>query len=221
MTYDNQGSLFALGMRLTKLNADGTMLVGTTSSYTTTALAKVSLGLEYDDPDAVKGENGAGGICLYYQAPSTLKQGTIKDLTVCTPDPNVMAFVLGGTVYEGTGSPAPDLGYQAPAVGAVPNPNGISLEFWTNALGNGTISASLPYFHWIVPRVQLKLSSEVTAEASNALTPVFEGTASENTGWGTGPALDFTRDASRVWQYLREATIPTLTPGFHAVTAGP
>lgn len=219
MAYDNQGSLFALGMRLCKLDADGTPTVGTTSAYVTNALIKVSIGLEYDDPDAVSQNNGSGAICLYYQAPSTVKQGTIKDLTICTPDPNVFSFVMGGTVYEGTGSPAPDLGYQAPAVGSVPNPHGLSLEFWTNALGNGTISANLPYFHWILPRVQLKLSSEFTAEESNPLTPVFEGTAAENSNWGDGPANDFTRDASRVWQYLREATVPTLTPGFVAVTS--
>lgn len=217
MAYDNQGSLFALGMRLSKLNADGTIMSGSNTCYVTTSLIKASIGLDYDDPSAVSQNNGAGKICLYYQAPSTLKQATIKDLTICTPDPNVMAFVLGGTVYEGTGTPAPDLGYQAPAVGSVPNPNGLSLELWTNALGNGTISASLPYFHWILPRVQLKLSSEFTAEESNPLTPVFEGTGAENSGWGTGPAADFTRDASRVWQYLREATIPTLTPGFVTV----
>lgn len=219
MTYDNQGSLFALGMRLTKLNADGSVVVGANSCYKTNSLIKISVGLEYDDPDAVSQTNGAGAICLYYQAPSTLKQGTIKDLTVCVPDPNIMSFVLGGTVYEGTGTPPPDLGYQAPAVGSVPNPNGLSVEFWTNALGNGTISATLPYFHWILPRVQLKLSSEFTAEEANPLLPVFEGTAAENSGWDDGPARDFTRDASRVWQYLREATVPDLTPGFFTVAA--
>lgn len=96
MAYDGSGSLFALGMRLTKLDATGAPLVGAQNSYVTSALVTAALGLEYEDGQEVIQRNGSGNICLAFQAPATLKRGTISDLSVCSPDPNVMAFTIGG-----------------------------------------------------------------------------------------------------------------------------
>jgi hypothetical protein len=214
MTYDGAGSLFAVGMRLCKLAADGSVPLGPSVCYKTDALIKVDIGLAMNTPNAVSQNNGSGAVCMFYQAPSTVQGGTLKNLTVCTPDPNVMQFVLGGTVIEGTGATPPDIGYQAPAVGVAPVPYGISIEFWTKAILNGAVAPSLPYFHWVIPRATLTLSSEFTAEEGNPLLPVFDGTLSENANWLTGPNSAWTGDSSRVWQWKREATIPDLTPGF-------
>jgi hypothetical protein len=218
MAYDGAGSLFAVGMRLCKLAADGSVPTGATNCYVTDALVKVDVGLSMDTPNEVVQKNGAGAICLQYQPPSTVKGGTLKNLTVCTPDPNIMQFMLGGTVIEGTGATPPDIGYQAPAVGVAPVPNGISIEFWTRAILNGAVASSLPYYHWVLPRASVTLSSDMTAEEQNPLLPVFDATLSENPLWGTGPNSAWTGDSSRVWQYKREATVPDLTPGFVVVS---
>ena len=218
MAYDGAGSLFALGMRLCKLAADGSVLTGATNCYVTNVLVKVDVGLSMNTPNAVSQNNGAGAVCMYYQPPSTVQGGTLKNLTVCEPDPNIMQFMLGGTVIEGTGTPAPDIGYQAPQVGVAPVPDGISIEFWTRAIINGAPAASLPYFHWVIPRAAVTLASDVTAEETNPLMPVFDATLSENSMWGTGPNSAWTGDSSRVWQYRREATVPDLTPGFVVVS---
>lgn len=218
MTYDGAGSLFALGMRLCKLAADGSVPTGATVCYVSNVMVKMDVGLAMNTPNAVSQNNGAGAICMFYQAPSTVQSGTVKNLTICEPDPNLMQFLLGGTVIAGTGSPAPDIGYQAPAVGAAPVPNGISIEFWTRAILNGAVAPTLPYFHWVLPRATVTLSSEFTAEEGNPLMPVFDATLSENANWGTGPNTGWSGDSSKVWQYKREATLPTLTPGY-VVTA--
>lgn len=217
MAYDGAGSLFALGMRICKLAADGSVPTGAAVCYKTNALIKMDVGLSMNTPNAVSQNNGAGAICMFYQPPSTVQGGTLKNLTVCTPDPNIMQFMLGGTVIEGTGSPAPDIGYQAPSVGVAPVPNGVSIEFWTYAILNGAVAPSLPYYHWVLPRVQPVLSSEFTAEETNPLLPVFDGTCSENALWGTGPNSAWSGDSSKVWQFKREATLPDLTPGFVTV----
>lgn len=214
MTYDGAGSLFALGMRLCKLAADGSIMTGANVCYATNVLVKLDVGLSMDTPNAVSQKNGAGAVCMYYQPPSTVQGGTLKNLTVCEPDPNIMQFMLGGTVIEGTGSPAPDIGYQAPAVGVAPVPNGISIEFWTRAILNGAPASSLPYFHWVLPRATVTLSSDMTAEETNPLMPVFDATLAENANWGTGPLASWSGDSSRVWQYRREATVPDLSVGF-------
>ncbi len=102
--YDGSGSLFALGVRLTKLDTVGATLVGAKNCYVTDSLITISPGLEYRDGAEAEQANGAGAICLYYKAPDMVKRGTIKDFKVCSPDPNIAQFAIGGDVITATGT---------------------------------------------------------------------------------------------------------------------
>lgn len=223
MTYDGSGTLFALGTRITKLDANGAPLVGAQNAYVTDALVKVDLGLEYEDGEEISQKNGAGVICVAYQAPSSLKRGTISGFQFCTPDPNVLQFLIGGTVLSDSAVPTPNqIGYAAPEVGTNPVPNGVSLEFWTRAIIGGSFAGSLPYFHWLVPRAFLRPSGAFALSGEDPTVPEFEGFSTENANWGDGPIGDWDYSApfgQRVWQFVREAAIPTMDPAFVAVLA--
>lgn len=104
MTYDAAGALFALGARFTKLDASGVPLVGANNAYKTNSLIKVSMGLEYREGAEVEQANGSGNICLYYKVPDQVKRGTISDLSVCSPDPNIFQFLIGGDVITAAGT---------------------------------------------------------------------------------------------------------------------
>lgn len=211
--YNGAGSLFALGMRVTKLDDTGAPLVGPRNSYTTDALIQAQLGLEYEDGDEIIQKNGAGLICLTYKANDSLKRGTITGLQVCTPDPNILQFMVGGRVLE---RGAAQVGYQAPEVGSDPNPNGFSLELWTRAVIDGAFAG---YFWWVVPRAQLRPSGDWTLSGADPLVPEFEGTATQNPNWLDGPNNDWEFNSERVWQFVQTSTIPNLAPDFHPVTA--
>lgn len=318
--YDGAGSLFALGMRMTKLDVLGVPIVGSDTCYVSDALVAVSIGLEYEEGTEYVQKAGSGRICLTYRAPDTLKRGTISDFQVCTPDPNVMEFAIGGDVISSgsavaevqsvtitgtptggtfvlsfngettapiaynatnttvdsalealdnvgvgnvsvsgsaggpytvtfvsglgnvpqmtadgsalTGGTAPavavatvtpgnnltDIGYAAPEVGAEAVPNGISLEFWTNAIESGAFASELPFFHWVLPRAKLSASDAWALNGENPLLPGFQGWTEQNANWGTGPAEDWPYISSRVWQFARVAEMPDLTPGFVTVS---
>lgn len=325
--HDGSGSLFALGMRMALLDAAGAVIPGTTTAYSTTSLITTSLGLNYEDGQEIIQRNGAGNICVYYQAPATLKNGVVEEMQVCTPDGNILKFAIGGDTIDRTatqevqtititgtptggtftltfagqttgtiaydaaaaavlaalealsniapgdvvvgGGPGPgtpytvtfsaplgnvaqmtangsaltggvapavavttttpgvsalNIGYKAPQVGVNPNPNGISLEFWTNAMEDGAVAADLPYLHWAVPRASLRLADNFVLNGENALTPSFQGTATQNANWGAGPGgvdgwpVELTA-ADRVWQYVRVAEIPDLSVGYSEVAA--
>lgn len=94
--WDGSGSLFALGLRLTKLDTTGAPLVGTNTSYVTEALSAVGLGLTYEDGAQITQRNGSGNLCMSYKAPDTLINGVVDALTVCQPDPNILQFAIGG-----------------------------------------------------------------------------------------------------------------------------
>lgn len=217
--YDGAGTLFALGVRVAKLDVDGKPTVGTTNAYTSDALVKVELGLEYEDAKQVTQLNGTGVACVNYQAPYTLKRGSIKGLQICTPDPNLIQFLIGGDTISDTATTPNQIGYRAPLTGVEETPNGVSLEFWTKAIIGSAPATVLPYFHWVVPRCFLIPAGSWVLGGDAAMLPEFDGYSTQNSGWGTGPNDDFEYPADRVWQYVREATIPNLDAGLVPVVA--
>lgn len=98
MIYDQAGVLFALGLRLTKLDAVGAPLVGANNCYVTDSLVQIGAGLEFSENDPVVQINGRGQTCVSYRAPDTLQNGVIDPLQVCVPDPHIFGFLIGGAV---------------------------------------------------------------------------------------------------------------------------
>lgn len=104
MAYDGAGALFALGLRITKLDATGAPLIGADNCYTTNSLVRIGFGQTYSEPDAIELKNGAGQTCVYYAPTAVLLGGTIEELRFCTPDPYVMQFLTGGDVITSGGT---------------------------------------------------------------------------------------------------------------------
>jgi hypothetical protein len=198
MAYNGAGSLFALGIRLTRLGPSGAPLVGADNAYQTDALVQMQFGLEYEEGEEIIQRNGSGRICLTYKAPDSLKRATITGLQFCTPDPNVLAFLIGGEVLEdGDGN---QIGYRAPEVGSEPTPDGVSLELWTRQIIDGAFAG---YNRWVFPRIFVRPSGDWTASGSDPLIPEFEGFGTQNPNWGDGPLNDWDFESDRVWQYVQ------------------
>lgn len=219
MAYDGAGTLFALGIRATKLDADGKPTVGAANSYISDALVKVDVGLEYEDAKQVTQLNGTGVACVNYQAPYTLKRGSIAGMQICTPDPNLLQFLIGGDTISDSATVPNQIGYRAPQTGVEETPNGVSLEFWTKAVIGSAMAGTLPFFHWVLPRCFLIPSGSWTLSGDAAMLPEFDGYSVQNPGWGTGPNADFDYPSDRVWQYVREASTPSLDAGIVPVIA--
>lgn len=218
--YDGAGTLFALGLRITKLNATGLPIVGAGNAYCTDALVKLELGLEYEDAKEVVQLNGAGIVCVNYRAPYTLKSGTIAGLQICQPDPNLLAFLIGGDTINDAATPVPNqIGYRAPVVGVEELPYGISIEAWSRAVIGSAYARTLPYLHWVLGQAYLTPAGTWTLAADAAMLPEFTGYSVQNPAWGTGPLNDFLFPSDRVWQYVREAALPNLSAGLTTVIA--
>ncbi|SHL53050.1 hypothetical protein SAMN05443637_13513 [Pseudonocardia thermophila] len=133
--YDGAGSLFALGLRLTKLDESGAPLPGPQNCYVTESLAQIGVNQEYSEPDAVEFRNGQGVVCVYYAPPRTLLRGLIEDLIICTPDPNVLEFCCGGEVITSGGTDE----IQTLEIEGSPTGGSFTLTF------DGETTASIPY----------------------------------------------------------------------------
>lgn len=211
MPYNGAGSLFALGMRFTKLAPNGAPLVGANNAYQTDSLVQMQFGLEYEEGEEIIQRNGAGRICLTYKAPDSLKRATISALQFCTPDPNVWEFLIGGEVILDGGD---EIGYRAPEVGSEPTPDGVSVEVWSRQIIDGAFAG---YFRWVFPRVFLRPSGDWTLSGADPLVPEFEGFGTQNPNWGDGPTNDWDFESDRVWQYIQTDSNPIEGTEFVAV----
>jgi hypothetical protein len=104
MAYDGAGSIYALGLRLTKLDASGAPMSGSDTCYVTDALVSINPGLTYSEPDAIELIRGDGTTCVFYQPAPTVQSGTIEEFRVCTPDPNILQFLAGGEIITSGGT---------------------------------------------------------------------------------------------------------------------
>ncbi|MGL5911837.1 MAG: hypothetical protein ACRCZP_17675 [Phycicoccus sp.] len=215
MAYVQATSLQVLGARVTKLTPGGAPLAGATNGYVSNAVIRAGIGLEYETRDAVRQARGDGTLCVSFPERFQVAGGTIEDMQFCIPDPNLLTFLIGGTALSATGTPPqPEVGYAAPQVGVDPNPNGVALELWTRSVIGGAFDAALPYIHWLAPCYRGQLSASQTLEETTVLTFTTAGGLQENLGWGAGPYSDWTWPTTRVWQWVRKATLPSLTPAF-------
>jgi hypothetical protein len=102
--FDGAGSIFALGARITKLDADGAPLVGADNCYTTEALISASIGNTYSEPDTITLNNGAGQVCVSYAPSAVLLGGTLEEFRFCSPDPHIFEWLVGGDVITSGGT---------------------------------------------------------------------------------------------------------------------
>jgi hypothetical protein len=215
MPYNGAGSIFALGARITKLDAAGAPLVGAENCYVTEALISANIGNTYSEPDAIELTNGAGQTCVFYQPSAVLLGGTIEEFRFCQPDPYIMQFLVGGDVIlDATDA----TGYRAPLVNVDPVPNGVAIELWSRAvLDNALLPGGI---HWVLPRAKLRPSEGMSLGSEDPLQPVFSGSLEQNANFGDGPVGDIDFPTDRVWQFnYNPAAIPNLAAGIVPVTA--
>ena len=220
LPYDGAGSLFALAVRVTLLDATGAPLVGPQSAYITDALVKAEIGLTYNETEQVTQLNGTGVACVSYQAPASVNRGAVSGLQICQPDPVLKKFLLGGDIIMGVApDPVMPIGYRAPLANVPQNPNGISVELWSRAVIGASYASTLPFIHWVLPRCSLTPSGTWALAADAAMTPEFEGYSEQNTAWGSGPEDDWDYPSDRVWQYARVPALPDVARRWIEVTA--
>lgn len=216
-TVRKTGTVYALGMRVVLLGANGAPLTGARAVYETDNLVKLDFTMAYKEGEVKERTNGAGRNCLRYEAPSTVSGLTVNSLELCYPDAELEPIIGGGTTLLADDD-AP-IGYAAAEVGTDPSGNGIGIELWSNAVHDEGVDDDLPYMRWLFPREKLR---ETTTRSIGAdpMAVGYEGTGQQNANYGTGPFDDWPYISSRVFQWYRVEELPDLSAnGFVTVPA--
>jgi len=213
MAIDYAASILGAALRITRLQADGSLATGASASYITNSFISVSFTPEYEDGDEFTQKNAAGEVCVTYKAPDTLKRVTLE-ISVCDPDPVFTEIAGGGTLLETAGEV---LGYASPEVGVDAMPYGAALEVFSNAIVAGKPASTNRYWHWVFPYVVLRPSGDRVFEGG-ILANTFEGWGTGNSMFGTGPgdpSWPFISD--RPYQYARTNALPTGSRGYYTI----
>jgi hypothetical protein len=219
-TQDYAASVQGVAIRVTRLDASGTLLNGAGDSYTTSAFLRTSFTPEYEEGDEITEKSADGTVCVSYKAPDTLKRITME-IAICDPDPELTALMSGGLLLrKNFGSYAsPDnksIGWAAPAVGDDPAGNGVAVEVWSFAVKDGKRASSLPYFYWVFPYVKLRQSGDRVIE-NGLLANTFEGYGLGNVEFNAGldGRWEFPVATERPYAYSRASWAPQGLKGFY------
>ncbi len=215
-TVQAKQALFLL-LRAARLGPTGAPVVGAENGYSSDAVVKLSLSPETRAGKEVDKENGRGDVCLTFKRPDSIIRYNVE-LEICDPDPELTELLAGGFVIRDNASTV-SKGYRAPRLGTVPNPNGVSLEGWAQALDAfGSPQAATPYMRYALPRVYLT-QGEFSLEP-DAVGNTFTGYAVENPAWGaTGPFKDWNGgSADSAWQRYLTNTLPASALGYVPLT---
>lgn len=211
---DHAASIQGLALRVCKLGPTGAPLVGAENAWVTNAFMSMSFTPEYTEGDEIEEKGADGSVCVYYKMPDVLKRVTFE-LAICNPEPQLEEILVGGTVLETAGEP---VGFAAPPTGVEATPNGVSIETWSRAIVAGKPAAVNPYFRWVFPYTQMRLTGDRTLE-NGMMANTFEGWGVGNAEWDDGPQNDWAFPSDRAYQQARVSSYPTGINGYQAVLA--
>lgn len=213
---DGAAHLYAVAIRVARLNAAGGTPAGASNSYVSNSLVKVTFTPEYETGDEITKKDGQGRTCVSVKQSDTLKRVTLNSVELCEEDPEASELLGGGAIIVAAGD---TIGYAYPEVGVDPQPNGVSLEVWTRRYTDNSLDPTFPYARWVFPRCKLRPTGKTIG--AEAMAAEWEGWSEENTGFGNGPANDYTATSWRCAQYVYETSFPTGASGYTTVVAQP
>lgn len=205
----------ACAMRVTRIDASGVPTPGASSMYTTDAFTQIQLTPQYEDGDEVTQKNACGAVCINYKSPPSFKRIDIQ-ITLCTPDPQLMELLLAGTVLTSGAR----VGFAAPAIGVISAAaqNGVGIEVWAKRIRNGSLDATNPYAWWTFPKMTNAKLGQMTQENGPNL-PVISGELYENPNWFNGPLNNWPVASDKVAQWIPWNALPTVACGYQTVAA--
>ena len=214
MATDQAASVQGVALRVTALGSNSAPAWGASSCFVTKAFMRLGFTPEYVEGDEVQEKRADGIVCVYYKMPDSLKRVGIS-LSICSPEPDLTKMLVGGSLLS-AGTPAEVVGYAAPAIGVDPNPYGCAIEVWSRAIVAGKPAAVNPYWRWVFPYAQFKMTGERALE-NGMMANQFDGWGVGNAAFATGPDDDWDYTSAAAFQYARDTAIPS-TEGFVTIT---
>lgn len=190
----NCGVSFGLcAVRLTELNADGSVAAPPDNSYVTDKAISITVTPNIETGNTFSVRNGCGCSISRRKFADTFNWFEFS-FNMAALEPEMLAMLLGaGTIVDG----ADVVGTAFPSAldcdEAEPQ---VALEFWTeHNVGSGR-DGTYPYFHWVFPATIWQLGDNTFEEGPAQ--PTVNGFSRTNQQWGDGPYGDGPPDSEDI-----------------------
>jgi hypothetical protein len=206
-------SVQGVALRVTKLDAAGKAVTGSSSAYTMNRFVTATFTPVYDGANTIQQQQANGNFAVTYQT-SDVFQRIECSVQIAGPDPEFNSIAVGGTLLKDATQVV--VGWSPTATGAIDQPNGVALEVWSYAISGGRQAVVNPFYQWMFPRLFLHPSDDRTIE-NDVMAWNMAGWGNDNPSFaGTGvPGWIWPTD--RPYQYARVATAPINVNGFEVI----
>lgn len=212
MSNDCRKQIKACALRVSRLDSNGVPSPGADNLYVSDALVSLSYTVNQTEGTEYEFTNACGDT-VYFRDDNRPRQVDVE-MQIWTPDPELTELLVGGVVLTDGDA----VGYGAPSLNQVANPNGVSVELWARRINDGgQYDSDFPYAWWVWPLMKLTANDGTFENAPHQ--PTFSGFAVENTNWFDGPANDWPVGSDRVYQWIPTTGVPTTACGYQTLAA--
>lgn len=172
-------------VRLTKLDACGTVIDSTSSSATSSGIISIEQTAELEDRQDYFTLNADAQPCITDTSPPILKWINVT-VTFCQVDPELYNIATAEPLVLNDATPTPQaVGFRTRS-GSIANAN-FAFEAWTRIGGaNACADGELQYGYFLLPWVVEGQVGDLTLE-NGAANFVITGRTNPNSLWGVGP----------------------------------
>lgn len=212
-------------LRVTTVNADGTVAPGPNNSYVTALVNHLNYAPVLSQGDSKEMRSGCDCIVASYDAPDILKSYTLE-LERPALDPAIESMLLGFPLLVDNSTEPVPIGLQfISGRDCGETPAYTTIEAWTDNWRKGGLAlAPFRYTHWLFHRVAWapangSLQNDFSAQTLN-------GKTSDNPAWGLGPYGDIPPGADTLGGfgdtagYVYTNVLPAATDAFATASSG-
>lgn len=205
----------ACALRACKLNADGTTLIGASSSYVSAALVTLGITPVYKDGTNISETDACGASFVDVNSAPSLTRYDV-DVDVWSTDPHLLSVILadGDVLVHPSGGQS---GFAYPAPGPITGQ--FSLEFWQQIIENNLQDADFPWAHWVLPYLKNVKLGKRDVKGDGVSHTIFTAEAYVNANFFNGPGDDWAVASDKPVQWIPQATLPTADCAFDAIAS--
>jgi len=171
-------------MRVTRLDACGVPVVGSSSKVVTSGIITVAASPQYESTDPITVINAAGELCVDEPGCAQLSRIDLE-ITFCEVNPDIFNIITGAPLVLDDATPTPNtVGFRIRSGGSCDLASAI--ELWSDESGQACTTTTKAYWYSLFPFLKNTQWGDFEYGNEN-LSFVITGSVYPGNGWGVGP----------------------------------
>jgi hypothetical protein len=175
-------------LRVTALNADGSVAAGPNNSYITDSPIQLAVTPEIKAGTSTDVVNGCGCVCVTRRTPDQFLRWDLT-LQLCAVEPALTSLLIDAQLHEDASDIPVPIGWDWPQMASCDTPPLVAVEAWSESWDfDGPHASPNRWIYWLFLSVQFHIDAFTLADGF--MLPQYAGVSKANSLWGEGPYGD-------------------------------